>query len=198
VRGEPKETIYMPYEQWDQPGRLVFYVRAASDETQLIAGIRRAVREADPNIPVMTIQPLDMKIRDTLYTERLIAILSQAFGVLATLLAAIGLYGVVAYAVARRTGEIGIRLALGAVPLNVLGIILRDAASMALAGIAIGLGSALLLSKLVDSQLFGIKAADPLVLGGSAAVLALVTLLAAFIPGWRASRIDPVRALKYE
>jgi predicted permease len=198
VRGEPKEVIYMPYEQWDKPNRLVFYVRSASDETQLIAGIRRAVREADPNIPVMTIQPLDLKIRDTLYTERLIALLSQAFGVLATLLAAIGLYGVVAYAVARRTGEIGIRLALGAVPAHVLGMILRDAASMAGAGIAIGLGGALLLSKLVDSQLFGIKAADPVVLGGSAAVLALVTLLAALIPGWRASRIDPVRALKYE
>jgi len=198
VRGEPKEIIYMPYEQWDRPERLVYYVRSASDESQLIAGIRRAVREADPNIPVMTIQPLDTKIRDTLYTERLIALLSQTFGVLATLLAAIGLYGVVAYAVARRTGEIGIRLALGAVPANVLGIILRDAASMAVAGIAIGLGGALLLGKLVDSQLFGIKAADPLVLGGSAAVLAAVTLLAAFIPGWRASRIDPVRALKYE
>jgi putative ABC transport system permease protein len=84
------------------------------------------------------------------------------------------------------------------VPAHVLGMILRDAASMAGAGIAIGLGGALLLSKLVDSQLFGIKAADPVVLGGSAAVLALVTLLAALIPGWRASRIDPVRALKYE
>ncbi|HWC96093.1 MAG TPA: ABC transporter permease [Candidatus Sulfopaludibacter sp.] len=198
VRTPATETIFMPYQQWTRPERLVFYVRSAGDESRLSAGIRQAVREADPNIPVMTIQPLDLKIRDSLYTERLIALLSQAFGVLATLLAAIGLYGVVAYAVARRTAEIGIRLALGAVPANVIGMILRDAGSMAAAGIALGLGGSLLLSKLVDSQLFGIKAADPLVLGGAAAVLALVTLLAAIVPGWRASRIDPMRALKYE
>jgi predicted permease len=198
VRTQAKETIYMPYEQWDKPERLVFYVRAGGDEGRLSAAIRRVVREVDSNIPVMTIQPLDVKIRDSLYTEQLIALLSEAFGVLATLLAAIGLYGVVAYAVALRTAEIGIRMALGAVPSRVLGMILREAGAMAAAGIAIGLGGALVLSRLVDSQLFGIRAADPVVLGGAAVVLALVALLAAIIPGWRASRIDPVRALKYE
>jgi len=198
VRIPAKQTIYMPYEQWDKPERLVFYVRAGGDEGRLSADIRRVVREVDPNIPVMTIQPLEMKIRDSLYTEQLIALLSEAFGGLATLLAAIGLYGVVAYAVARRTAEIGIRMALGAVPSRVVGMILREAGGMALAGIAIGLGGALALGRLVDSQLFGVKAADPAVLGAAAGVLALVALLAAIIPGWRASRIDPVRALKYE
>ncbi len=198
VRVQAKETIYMPYEQWDKPGRLVFYVRATGDEGRLTADIRRLVREADPNIPVMTIQPLDLKIRDSLYTEQLIALLSEAFGALATLLAAIGLYGVVAYAVARRTPEIGIRMALGAVPVQVVVMILREAGAMAAAGIAIGLGGALALSRLVDSQLFGIKAADPVVLGGAAGVLALVAMLAAILPSWKAARIDPVRALKYE
>ncbi len=198
VRTPAKETIFMPYEQWDKPERLVFYVRANGDESRLSNDIRRAVRGVDPSIPVMTIQPLDVKIGYTLYTEQLIALLSEAFGALATLLAAIGLYGVVAYAVARRTAEIGIRMALGAVPSRVLGMILREAGGMAAAGIAIGLAGALALSRLVDSQLFGIKAADPAVLGAAAGVLALVALLAAILPGWRASRIDPVRALKYE
>ena len=198
VRSTAKETIYFPYRQWDKPERLVFYVRAAGEEGRVSDAIRRAVREADPNIPVMTIQPLDLKIRNTLYTEQLIALLSEAFGVLATLLAAIGLYGVVAYAVARRTPEIGIRMALGAVPSQALGLVLRDAAVMAGTGIAIGLAGALALSRLLDSQLFGIKAADPLVLGGAAGVLAVVALLAALLPGWKASRIEPVRALKYE
>ncbi len=198
VRDQAKETIYMPYEQWDKPERLVFYIRANGDAARLTANIRRVVREVDPNIPVMTIQPLDLKIRDSLYTEQLIALLSEAFGALATLLAAIGLYGVVAYAVARRTPEIGIRMALGAVPVQVVLMILREAGAMAAAGIAIGLGGALALSRLVDSQLFGIKAANPVVLGGAAGVLALVALLAAILPSWKAARIDPVRALKYE
>jgi len=198
VRDQAKETIYMPYEKWDRPERLVFYVRSSADETRLSADIRRVVREVDPNIPIMTIQPLDVKIRDSLYTEQLIALLSEAFGALATLLAAIGLYGVVAYAVARRTAEIGIRMALGAVPAQMLAMVLREAGALAAAGIAIGLGGALLLSRLVDSQLFGIKAADPTILGASAGVLALVALLAAIVPGWKASRIDPMRALKYE
>ncbi|HEY2018228.1 MAG TPA: ABC transporter permease [Bryobacteraceae bacterium] len=198
TRAVPKETVYMPYTQWDKPGRLVFYVRAAGDESHLTADIRRVVREADPNVPVTTITPLDVKIRDALYTERLIALLSEAFGVLATLLAAVGLYGVIAYTVARRTAEIGIRMALGAVPGHVLRMILSDAGRLAAIGIAIGLAGAFALSRLVESQLFGIQAADPRVLAGAAATLALVALLAALVPGWRASRIDPMRALKHE
>ncbi|HEY1342037.1 MAG TPA: FtsX-like permease family protein, partial [Bryobacteraceae bacterium] len=105
---------------------------------------------------------------------------------------------VISYAVARRTPEIGIRMALGAVPRDVLRMVFLDAARMAGSGIAIGLAGALALSKLVQSQLFGIKAADPIVYAGAAGVLAAVAAVAALAPGWRASRIDPVRALKYE
>jgi putative ABC transport system permease protein len=198
IRTPAKETVYFPYAQWEKPERLVFYVRAAGDENRLAADIRRVVREVDASLPVVNIAPLDVKIRDSLYTERLIAMLSEAFGVLATLLAAIGLYGVVAYTVAGRTAEIGIRMALGAAPGSVLRLVLKDAGRMAAVGIAIGVVGALALSRLVESQLFGMKAADPRVLSGAAATLALVALLAAFVPGWRASRIDPVRALKHE
>ena len=198
IRAIPRETIYMPYTQWDRPERLVFYVRAAGDESRLPPDIRRAVRETDPNVPVNSVTALDVKIRDSLYTERLIALLSEAFGVLATLLAAIGLYGVVAVTVTRRTAEIGIRMALGAVPSDVLRMVVKEAVAMALAGIVIGVAGALALGRLVESQLFGIQSADPLVLSGAAAILAIVALLAACIPGLRASRIEPVRALKYE
>ena len=191
-------TVYIPYAQWDNPGRLMFYVRAAGDETALAAAIRRVVREADPNTPIASIKPLDVRIRETLYTDELIAMLSTAFGVLATLLAAIGLYGVIAYAVARRTSEIGIRMALGAVPSHVLRMILKEAAAMAAIGIAIGLGAALALSRLVQSQLFGVQARDAGIYAYAVGVLAAVTLLAALIPALRAARIDPVRALKYE
>jgi len=130
--------------------------------------------------------------------ERLIAILAAAFGVLATLLAAIGLYGVMAYSVARRTGEIGVRMALGAVPADVLRLVLFGAVRLAAAGIVIGLAGALAAGRLIESQLFGIKAADPVIYGGAALLLALVALIAAGVPAWRAARIDPVVALKYE
>jgi predicted permease len=198
VRTPPKITVYMPYAQWVKPERLMFYLRTAGDQTRLAGDIRRVVREADPNLPIATIQPLEVRIRERLYTDRLIAMLSTAFGVLATLLAAIGLYGVIAYAVTRRTSEIGIRMALGAVPANVLRLILREAAAMAALGIAIGLAAALALSRLVQSQLFGVEAADPRVYAAAAACLAAVALLAAAIPALRAARIDPVKALKYE
>jgi ABC-type antimicrobial peptide transport system permease subunit len=137
-------------------------------------------------------------IRESLYTERLIAILSAAFGILATLLAAIGLYGVIAYSVARRTGEIGVRMALGAMPANVLRLVLLGAARLAAVGIAIGLAAAFAGGRLIESQLFGIRASDPRVYLGAAVVLAVVALLAAGVPAWRAARIDPVSALKYE
>ena len=198
VRTEPVPTVYITYLQWDRPTRLTYYVRASGDQTHLGTDIRRALREADPNIPVGTIKPLDIRIRETLYTDRLIAMLSTAFGVLATLLAAIGLYGVIAYAVTRRTPEIGIRMALGAVPANVLRLILKEAAAMAGIGIAIGLGAALALSKFVQSQLYGMQANDPRVYAAAAGALAAVVLFAAAFPAIRAARIDPVRALKYE
>ena len=198
LRKPQKETVYIPYGQDNAPQRATFYVRGGDDEPQLAAGIRRTMREADPNLPAATVMSVDVRIREALYVERLIAVLSDAFGVLATLLAAIGLYGVIAYAVARRTAEIGIRMALGALPRDVVRMVLREAGALAALGIASGLAAAVGLGRLVQSQLFGIQAENPKILGGAAAVLLLVALAAALIPGWKASRIDPVRALKYE
>jgi predicted permease len=198
VRDPGKETIYYPYAQWDKPSRLVFYVRAAGDPGRVATALRQAVREAGPNLPAVESKTVELKIRESLYTERLIAILSAAFGILATLLAAIGLYGVIAYSVARRTGEIGVRMALGAVPADVLRLVLGGAARLAAVGIAIGLAAAFAGGRLIESQLFGIKASDPVIYVGAAVLLAAVALVAAGVPAWRAARIDPVTALKYE
>ena len=198
VREPAKPTLYYPYAQWKQPERLMYYVRAAGVETSLAPAIRAAVRDEDPNVPVTVLQPITVRIDDTMYSERLLAMLSMAFGALATLLAAIGLYGVVAYAVTRRTAEIGVRMALGALPGDVLRMVLAEAGKLALAGIVVGVAVALALSRLVQTQLFGVQAADPRILIGAAAFLAAVAMAAAFMPGRRASRISPVQALKYE
>jgi predicted permease len=198
VREAGKPTIYSPYAQWDKPSHMAYYVRTAGDPAQAIAALRQVVRQADPNLPAIDIKTVELRISESLYTERLIAILSAAFGILATLLAAIGLYGVIAYSVARRTGEIGVRMALGAMPANVLRLVLSGALRLAAVGIAIGLAAALACGRLVESQLFGVRASDPRVYLGAAAVLAVVALIAAGVPAWRAARIDPVTALKYE
>jgi predicted permease len=198
VRTKPVETFFLPYAQWKTPGRLEFYVRTAGDTGGLASSIRQVVRAADPNIPMGELQSIDVRIGNDIYTDRLIAMLSGAFGLLATLLAAIGLYGVIAHAVTRRTAEIGVRMALGAQPAVVLRMILWEAGRMAGVGIAIGLIAAFLVSRYVESQLYGMKAADPAVFAAGAALLAFVAVAAALVPGWRASRIEPVAALKYE
>jgi predicted permease len=198
VRDDPKETLFYPYTQWDTPERLEFYVRTAGDTGGLAASLRQMVREADPNVPMGDLKPMEVHIQDDIYTDRLIALLSGAFGLLATLLAAIGLYGVMAQAVTRRTAEIGVRMALGAQPAAVLRMILVEAGRMAAVGIAIGLIAAFLVSRYVESQLFGMKASDPAIFAAGAVVLAAVALAAALLPGWRASKIEPVVALKYE
>jgi predicted permease len=192
------EALYYPFSQWEKPNRLMFYVRSAGDAGGLGPSLRAAARSADANVPLYDMSPLTLRIEDSIYVERLLGMLSVAFGALATLLAALGLYGIVAYTVARRTAEIGLRMALGAQPGDMLRMVVLEAARLALAGIAIGSAAALALSRLVQSQLFGVAAADPLIFTGAAALLALVALGAALAPGLRAARIDPVSALKYE
>jgi ABC-type antimicrobial peptide transport system permease subunit len=197
VRQPAKETWYCSYAQNPDP-KMFYYVRTTADPNRIASDVRRVVRAADPGIPIGDLKPMDIRIGESIYTERLIAILSGVFGLLATLLAAIGIYGVVAYAVARRTAEIGIRIALGAQPSRVLRMILLEAGRMAALGIVIGLAAAFALSRLVASQLFGVQPADPAVFTGAAAGLALVALAAALVPAWRAARIQPVQALKFE
>lgn len=198
VRKAAVETVYFPYTQWNKPERLVFYVRIAGDGNSLGPDIRRMVRSLDPAVPIGDPELMALLIRNSIYADRLIALLSGAFGVLATMLAALGLYGVVGYAVSRRTAEIGVRIALGAFPGDVLRMVLWEAAKIVSIGIVIGAVAAIGLGRFVQSQLFGIQPGDPLILAGAVTLLAMVTVAAAFVPAWRASHIDPISALRYE
>lgn len=196
VRQPARETIYRAYAQ-DSPERLTFYLRTIGD-SNLGSDIRKLVQSMDPGVPVGDPQPMTLLIRNSIYTDRLIAILAAAFGVLATLLAGIGLYGVAAHMVARRRAEIGVRMAMGALPADIIGLILRQAGVTVIAGIAIGAMGALALGRLAQSQLFGVQPADPGMLAAAVGVLSVAALAASFLPAWRASRIDPLTALRHE
>jgi predicted permease len=174
------------------------YVRAGMGSSSAYAAVRSAVKELDAGMPIFELKTLGRQLDETLLTERLTALLSAGFGFLATLLAAIGLYGVMAFVVARRTREMGLRMALGAHSRSVVWLVMREVLLLLAIGLAVGVPSALALGRFVSSQLYGIKATDPWVATGSVAVLAVVAALAGLIPARKASRIDPILALRYE
>jgi predicted permease len=191
--------IYTPYQQSVELNEMTVYVRtAARDLAGLEEQLRQAVRRADPAMPIFAMQTMERTIDDALFNERMLALLSASFGLLATVLAAIGLYGVMSYTVSRRTREIGIRIALGAERSSVLWLVLREVALLTAVGIGIGLPGALGLSQLVKSQLFGIQPTDPLTLTVASGTLALVAFVAGYIPARRAAGVQPVLALRYE
>jgi predicted permease len=199
LRDQPPRLLYIPYAQDDSVTQLTYYVRAARDDRgATAAGIREAVHRLDPNLPVFNMKTMAVQIDESLFVERMVAVLSVAFGTLATLLAAIGLYGVMSYAVTRRTREIGIRMALGAERGRVLWLVLREVAAMAIAGIVGGLLAALWLTRQVQSQLFGLSPNDPLTLVIATLLLACVAIVSGYIPARRATTIDPIVALKAE
>jgi putative ABC transport system permease protein len=175
-----------------------FYVRAASDSRALFPPLRTIVAKLDPSLPVMNMKTLNTQLDEVLNTERLIASLSVVFGAVATALAALGLYGVVAFSVAGRTKEIGVRMALGAPKASVLWLILRETMILVTIGIAIGIPVAYLLSRYVTSQLYGVKPTDLATGLGALAILGVVAALSGLIPARRASSIDPLKALRHE
>jgi len=198
LRRQAEPFIYVSKAQQDTLERMTFFVRAARDASSFGPEIRTLVRNMDANLPVFRMNSMQVEIADSIYRDRLIAILASAFGTLATLLAAIGLYGVVAFNVARRTAEMGLRMALGALPRDVLALVMKEVGLMVATGALIGLAAAVALSRLVESQLFGMKANDPFVFSVATMVLALAAGLAGYIPARRAARIDPIKALRYE
>jgi predicted permease len=190
---------YTSYQQSEQLNEMTIYVRTSGSAAATVADrIRQTVRDVAAGVPVHQMQTLERTVDDALFNERMLALLSAAFGLLATVLASVGLYGVMSYIVSRRTREIGIRIALGAERGAVIGMVLKEVALLTLVGIALGVPAALGLSQLVRSQLFGISPADPLTMSVAAVTLALVALLAGYIPARRASRVQPVLALRYE
>jgi predicted permease len=173
-------------------------VRLAGDAAPAMAAIRSELRRMDANVPLLRARPLREYVDSNMSRERLIAWLAGFFALLALALASVGLYGVVAYAVTQRTREVGIRMALGAHRAAVVGMIVRDALVPVLAGIAVGLGGALWLARLVSKFLFGVAPRDPLSIALSVAGMFAVAFLAALIPARRASRVEPMQALRYE
>jgi predicted permease len=189
---------YLPYAQDDSLGQLTFYVRTNQDPDAIAAALRGTVRSDDANLPVFHLETMTEQVDDLEFNDRLLTFFSLCLGLLASLLAAIGLYGVMAYMVARRTREIGIRIALGATKANAQWLILREVVRMSAAGLLIGLPAAYGLGKAVESQLFGVKAGEPLVFVSAAILLALVAALAGWMPSRRAASVDPMVALRYE
>jgi predicted permease len=198
VKREIPPMFVTPYRQDDKAGFTNFYVRTTLGEEQLLAAIPGVIKRLDPNLPVNDLKTMRLQVEESLFLDRLISTLSAAFAGLATLLAAIGLYGVLAYTVAQRTKEFGLRMALGADAARVRSLVLGQVARMTVVGSAIGLAAALALGWFARSLLFELQAHDPVVLATAVVVLALVALTAGFIPAHRASRLDPMRALRYE
>jgi ABC-type antimicrobial peptide transport system permease subunit len=168
------------------------------DPNLLMPAVRSKVRDLDPNLPVYAMRTTEVQIKNSLSAERMIASLSAVFGFLATLLAVIGLYGVMAYIVAQRTREVGIRMALGAARGNVIWLVMREVLLLVAIGVVAGVTASLALTRVVQSQLFGLTPHDPLTLGFATGVLALVACAAGYLPALRASRLDPMAALRYE
>jgi predicted permease len=198
LREETRRYAYAPLLQEENPWGATLYVRTALAPESIGMAVRRQVQQLDPNVPVNDMKTMEVQVSESLFVERLIATLSAFFGFLATLLAAIGLYGVMAYSVERRTREIGIRVALGAERSGVIRLVMREVALLAGIGIAVGLPVALALSKYVRSQLFGLEPNDPITLAVATLAMAGVALLAGYIPAERAARVDPIVALRYE
>ncbi len=197
VREQAQPFIYLSYAQEELSG-MRFFVRTSGTAERMAGAVRAVVGQMDPTVTVTGIRSMRAQIDNTLYADRLIAILSIAFGVLAAFLAATGLYGVIAWSVARRTSEIGIRVALGASRGHVLGLVMRESAILIVAGLAIGLPLTLALGGLVQSQLYGLPARDPATLGGAAILLCFVAFMAAAVPSRKALAIDPAQALRTE
>jgi putative ABC transport system permease protein len=190
--------VYIPYSQRPKLSGMTFYVRTVQDSLLLAPELQNQARQLDANLPVYDVKTLERVVEEDLFSARMVAVLSASFAGLAALLAALGIYGVLAYLVVQRTREIGIRMALGAEARDVRALVVKEVGSMVLAGVAVGLPLAYGMARLSESMLFGVHAGDPVAYALGVGLIAMVALAACYIPARRATRVDPLVALRYE
>jgi predicted permease len=198
LRQDIRPYVLVPYSHSSHFGDATFYVRTSQDPVSLATAIRKIVKDNDARLSVFDMRTLTKQVDDIVFTDRLVTYFSLALALLASLLAAVGLYGVMAYVVARRTREIGIRMALGATRGNVAGLVLREIATIAAVGLVIGLTAAYAVGRVMESLLFGVKAMDPIVFVVATLLLLVVATLAGWLPARSAASVDPMVALRYE
>jgi predicted permease len=199
LRREVPATVYVPYGQnLDALGPMNFEVRTAGNPMDVLSAVRSAAQDMDRNLALYQVKTQMEGISDSLFQERLFARLTSFFGALAALLACVGIYGVMAFAVSRRTREIGIRMALGATRGGVTAMVLRETCVLVVVGMAIGIALALGTSRLISAWLYGLRSTDPLTMATAASLMVAVALLAGYIPSRRAAKVDPMVALRYE
>ena len=196
LHGAAPPQLFVPYVQQTQVRRLTYQIRTQIKPEAIVPALRRVVHAADPALPLVNVRTQQDQIDLDLADERLLVSLTSAFGLLALVLASVGTYGVLAYSVAQRTKEIGIRMALGAIPRQILTMVLREAASLSAAAIALGMSASLLVMRFVKSTLFGVSPSDPATLWGAAVLLMIVALGASWIPARRAASVQPMEALR--
>jgi predicted lysophospholipase L1 biosynthesis ABC-type transport system permease subunit len=197
VEDEPRPAVFIPDLQYSSPSTF-FLIRTEGDPRALIASVRREVLAVDPNLPLFGIRTMEERVGDALSRARFGSLLLGAFAGIALLLAAVGVYGVMAYAVAQRTHEMGVRMALGAERRDVLRLVLGQGAWLAALGIGAGLLVSLALTRVLSGLLYGVTATDPYTFGGIAVALGSAALLATYVPARRATRVDPMLALRHE
>jgi predicted permease len=198
LHGVPPPQLFVPYVQQTQVRRLTYQIRTQTKPEAIVPALRRVVHAADPALPLINVRTQQDQIDSDLADERLLVSLTSAFGLLALVLASVGIYGVMAYSVAQRTKEIGIRMALGAIPRQMLAMVLAEASSLSAAATAIGVGASLAVTRFVKSMLFGIAPSDPATVWGAAVLLMIVAVGASWIPARRAASVQPMEALRQD
>jgi ABC-type antimicrobial peptide transport system permease subunit len=198
LRETPQRGFYLSYFQKLSAGSLTFLLRTTGNKAGFGQAIQHVVRELDPRLQVVELKTMDDVVNESLARERFIAQLASFFSLFALLLAAIGLYGIMSYAVTRRTSEIGIRIALGARASDVVRLVMKETMWLVVIGVAIGLSAALATTRLISALLFGLTPADPLTIAVAALLMIAVAALAGYLPARKASRVDAMTALRYE
>jgi predicted permease len=198
LREQPPPQFFIPYVQQDEVGGMTYEIHTVVEPEAILPSLRNVVQQMDPDLPLMNVRTQDQQIAMDLQEERLFVTLTSGFGMLALALACVGIYGIMAYSVANRRNEIGIRMALGAQPGQVRGMILRESTWLAGAGIVAGVAATLLLTRLVKSMLYGIEPYDPPTVVGGILILLAVAMAASWIPARRAARVQPMDALRHE